>query len=119
MSRSLAAEEILREEHDVGASIAERRKDDFDTADPVIQIFAEACLFDRGFELAIRGAHEANVCAPARRLADAAKLAVLQNAKKLRLRGEQHLADRIEKQRSAVGALDRKRAEIDSARVHD
>src|SRR6266540_3747527 len=106
----LATEEVLREKHDVGPSLAQWRENDFDSTDSVIEILAETSVLDRGLQLAICGADDPNVGAAVRRVADAAKLAVLEKAKQLRLRGQRHLADLVEKQRSAVGGFDQSRA---------
>src|SRR5205814_808121 len=77
-----------------------------DTANAIVEIFAESSLFDRRFEFAIRRCDDADIRGTIRRFANPAKLTVLQKSQQFRLRGHRHLTDLIEEKRSAVGGLD-------------
>ena len=103
---AFASEKMLRDQHDVGSAIAERRQHDVHTADAVVEIFAETAFFDRSLEFAVRGTDDAHVGRAIRGLADTAELPVLQKTKQLGLNRQRHLADLIEKHRAAVRCLD-------------
>src|SRR6185436_10153960 len=86
VARALAREEMLREQHDVGATFTQRRQRDVDSADAVIQILAEASFLNCGLELSIRRANDAYVRRSIRRITDAAEFTVLKKSQQLRLR---------------------------------
>jgi hypothetical protein len=100
-------EHVLDEHRDVSRAVAERRHHDVEDGEPVIEIGAELAGVDLRAQVAVRGRDDADV--HRRRLvgADAADLAALERAQQLRLEVERQLADLVEKQRPAVGRLDR------------
>src|ERR1043165_942270 len=106
----LQGQEVIREERDVAGALAQRRQVDLDAADSIVEVFAETPLLDGRLELAIRGRDDADVGRAVDGVADAAKLAVLEKAKELCLRGQRHLADFVQEERAAVGRLDEARA---------
>ena len=106
MLRSFAGEEMSRQEEHVVPAIAQRRQRNLDAADPVIEVFAKMPFLDRVLELAIGRRDNANISASVHRLTDSAKFTVLKEPQQLRLRGERHLADFVEKKRPAVSSFD-------------
>ena len=66
---------------------------------PIEEVLSEVALLDALLEVAVRRRDDADVQVPARGGADAADLAVLQEAKHLDLRHERELADFIEETR--------------------
>src|SRR5205085_4353378 len=110
MALALLRQKMRREECDVVAALAQRRQRDLHAANSIVEIFAKSSVVDCRFELAIRGADDADVGSAIGGIADAAELAVLQKTQQLRLGGERHLADLVEEERAAVGRLDQSRA---------
>src|SRR2546423_3148827 len=106
MLLALGGEEVRGEEGDVAVALAQRRQRDLDAEDAVVEVLAEASLLDGRLELAVRGGDDADVGGAVGGVADAAKLAVLQESQKLRLRRQRQLADFVEEERAAVGRLD-------------
>src|SRR5216110_36605 len=109
MFLALCCEKVRREQHDVVAALTQRRQCDLDATNSIVEIFAKSSFFDSRLELAIRGADDANVSGAIDGVADAAEFALLQKTQQLRLRGERHLADLVEKERAAVGRFDQSR----------
>src|SRR5256714_2453795 len=106
MLLALGGEEVRGEQGDVAVALAQRRQRDLDAADAVVEVLAEASLLDGRFELAVRGGDDADVGGAVGGVADAPKLAVLQETEKLRLGRQRQLADFVEEERAAVGGLD-------------
>src|SRR5437763_622465 len=106
----LAREEGVRQQEDVVAPLTQRRQRDLDAANAVIEVLAKTSFLDGLIELAIRRRHDPDVGGTVRRLADTPELAVLEETQQLRLSGERHLANLVEKERPAVGRLDQSRA---------
>ncbi len=109
--RCLVAE-MLGEQHDVPAAFPQRRNTDQDRADAVVEIPAEAAV--RGFppEIAVGRANHTQVERPLPVVADAPDAAFLQGAQQEGLDIKRHLADFVEAQHPAIGALQNARLAV-------
>ena len=84
--------------------------------EPIVQILAEPRRRDLLLDVLVRRGEHAHVHLHRLRAADARHDAVLQHAQHLRLRGETHVADLVEKQRAAIRLLELARAIAQSRR---
>jgi hypothetical protein len=85
---------------------AEWRDVEMDDIESPVEVFAEAALIDLLFEIAVGGGDDAQVDFAFAVLADATNGSFLQNAQQFGLKGERHLADLIEEDRSTIGRLE-------------
>ena len=85
------------------AAIAQRRNQNADHREPVVQIFAEFALGHALFEVGIGRGDHADVDALRARFADRHDLALLEKPQQLRLHVERQVADFVEEQRAARG----------------
>jgi hypothetical protein len=85
--------------------LAQRREVDREDADPVPEVLAEAAGGDHVLEVAVGGRDQAHVDAARLLAADSLECAVLEDAQEAHLRGGGQLADLVEEERAAVGAL--------------
>src|SRR5271156_5285674 len=99
-------EEMLRQRQDVFAAFAQRRDLERNYAQAEIQISAEFAGRHFAPQLAIGRRHDAHVDLARLRRTDAHHLAVLEHAQQLSLEVRARLADLVEKQRAARGALE-------------
>ena len=88
------------------SALAQRRQVDREDRDPVPEVLAEAALGDHRVQVAMRGGDDAHVDVERLAAADALEAAVLQDAQQPHLRRQRQLADLVEEQRAAVGALE-------------
>ena len=105
-ARALAAREVLDEERDVLATLAQRRQPDRDDVQAVVEVLAEATRPHLGEQVAIARRHEAHVDDAHLRAAEPLHLALLDGAQELRLDAERQRVDVVEKERPAVGELE-------------
>ena len=99
-------QEVLDQQRNVLAPLGERRDDELDDAQPVVEILAELPGAHRRLEILVGGGEHAHVDLERLVAADALELALLQRAQQLGLRLERHVADLVEEQRAAVGGLE-------------
>src|SRR5271155_4284582 len=102
----MKGEEMLRQRQDVFAALAQRRDLERDYAQAEIQVSAEFAGRYFAPQLAIGRRHDAHVDLPRLRRAYPQHLAVLEHAQQLSLEVRARLADLVEKQRAARGALE-------------
>jgi hypothetical protein len=102
----VAREEVLEEQRDVVAAVAQRRQRDLEHVDPVEQVLAEPPGRDHGGEVAVRGRDDADVDLAGLGVADAGERALLEHAQHLDLERGRHVADLVEEERAVVGDLE-------------
>ena len=96
-------EEVIDQQRDVFAALAQRRNADRDDVQAIVEIFAKQ-VFGNGFvEIAVGGGNDAHVDGDFAGAADRTHGALLQHAQQLHLHGQRHLADFVEEDRAAVG----------------
>ena len=98
-------QEVTRQQRDVLAPLAHWRQREAHHVQAVVQILAETCFADRGFEVAMRGRDDANVDRRRLRRTDRADGAFLQDPQQFHLQRDRHVADFIEQHRAALGRL--------------
>ena len=98
------------EQRDVGASLTQWRYDEREHRESVIEILTKADDSTSSAEVAVGRRDDANVHTDRARRADARHLALLENAEQPLLYTGAHLADFVEKDRSAVRRLEHARA---------
>ena len=94
----------------------QRRHDDFDDAQPIVEILTEPRAVHIREQIAIRRGQHTHVDRPRAVLTDAPHLALLQDAQQLHLHGRRHVADFIKEQRAAIGGLEETGAILRRAR---
>ena len=95
--------EVLRQDGDVVAPLAQRRRADGDDVQAVVEVLAEAAGLDLLLEILVRRGDDADVDLDDGRRSDRLDFAFLQHAQHLRLRAQRHVADLVEEDRAAVG----------------
>ncbi len=104
------AAKVVQEELDhqahIGAALAQRRQVQFEYAQPVVQILAEAAFAHIGLQVLVRSGDDAHVDTHRVGAADRNEGMPFQNAQQFRLAFERQLAHFIEKERSQVGLLE-------------
>src|SRR6185295_2742574 len=95
-----------RELRDVLAPLAERRYRDPDDIETVVQILAELAALHFLLDDAVRRGEDADVDAGLLRLADAAHLALLEDAEELHLDLRRELADLVEEHGAPFGVAE-------------
>src|SRR5712692_10057323 len=99
-------EEIVAEERDVLGPLPQGRHPQRDGVDAEIEILAEAPLAQRGVEVDVRGADQAEIDVHDPVAADRPVLALLQDTQQLGLEIRRHLADLVQQQRAALRHLE-------------
>ena len=99
-------QEVLGEQRDVLAALAERRQRDRDDVDAVEQILAEPPFGDRFRQILVGRGDHADVGLQLLEPADAAEPPLLQHAQQLHLHDGAHLADLVEEDRALLGDLE-------------
>ena len=92
-------ERVFRQQRDVRAAVAQRRQRDGDDVDAIVEVLAKASLGDFLGQVAIGGGDQADVDPDRLVAADAAQLALLQDAQKLGLQADVEVGDLVEKER--------------------
>ena len=98
--------QVLREQRDVLAPLAQRRERDGKDIQPVVEIVAESTLPDFFRQIAIGGRDHAHVDVDGARAPQALELPFLQHAQQLRLQLDWQVANLVEEQRPAVSELE-------------
>ena len=99
-------DEIVDQDGNVLAPLAERGQADRDHLQPVVEVAAERARLDRLLQVAIGGREDADVDLDRLVRADAGDLAVFQHPQQLDLRGQGHVAHLVEEHRAAVGVFE-------------
>ena len=94
--------ELRGKRGDVFPVLAERRHDQLDDGQPIVEVHAEAAATRLGGEVAVRARDHTDVDVLDAARADLLDLAFLEHAKQLRLHRHGKLSDFVEDQRSAV-----------------
>ena len=100
------ADEVLDQRRDVLAALAQRRDLDAEDVEAVVEVVAEAAGLDLAAQVAVGGGDDAHVDLDRRRGADRQDLLGLDGAQQLDLQAERQVADLVEEDRAAPGALE-------------
>ena len=95
-------EEVIDEQQHIRLALAQRRNEQGEDVQAVVEILAERAGRDRLLEILVGRRNQAHVGLDRLGAADALELALLQHAQQLDLRREVDVADLIEKQRAAL-----------------
>ena len=99
-------EEVIGEQQQVGFALAERRHEDGEHVEPIVEVLAEGILRDGLLEILVRRGEQAHVGLDRFGAAQPLELALLQHAQQLDLRGGVDVADFVEEQCPALGELE-------------
>ena len=99
-------QEMIGEQQDVGLPLAQRRHEDREDVQSVVEILAEGAVGHRRFEDLVGRGDQADVRLDRLGAAEALELARLQHPQQLHLRLQVDVADFVEKQRAALGQLE-------------
>ena len=108
-------EEVLREDRNLLAALAQRRQVDRHDVEPEEQILAELSFGDGLLDIAVGGRNDAYVDAHVVLAAEARELAVLEHLQQLGLQRKAHVSDLVEEHRAVVGELELARLVLDRA----
>src|SRR5205809_3162564 len=97
-----AAQELLPQDLDIVAPVAQWREMNGDHVQPVVQVGAETAALDVVLEVAVGGGHDPDVHGNGLGAAHGDRLPLLQHARQLHLRGGRHLADLVQEERAAA-----------------
>src|SRR6185503_18901082 len=111
----VALEEMIGEDRDVLAPLAERRQPEREDLEPVVEILAEAAPGDLLLQVAVGRGDDAHVDVLRRRGADRADLPLLERAEELRLERRRRLRDLVEEERAPVRDLEEALLLVDRA----
>ena len=113
--RRVGVEEVLGQQADVLATVAQRRQVHGDGVDAIEEVLAELAALHGRREVAIGGGHQPDVHPARAGAAHAEERAGLQHAQQLHLAVGLHVADLVEQQRAAVRELDEAGLGVDGA----
>src|ERR1700754_3219845 len=99
-------EEVLRQQFDVAVAFAQRRHAQAQYVEPIEEVFAEAPLGHRFFQVDVGRGEHAHVHLDRPAAADAFDGSFLQHAQEVGLRVERQGADLVEEHRAAIGGLE-------------
>ena len=109
-------DEVLDEPRDVVGPLSQRRHSQSDDVDPVEEILTKSAGCHERDEIPVGRSNEPHIHLVRSFAAHGSELPVLQNAQQLRLHGERHLTDFVEKQRSPIGDVEQPGTRSDSPR---
>src|SRR5258708_4960176 len=95
-------QELLEQDGDIDAPLAQWMHVKRDTVQPGRQVVPEALRLDEVIQRLLSRGNDSDVDLHGPRLADRRDLVVLQHAQKLRLRGQRQLRELVEEQRASV-----------------
>ena len=107
--RAPAGEEMLREEHDVLATVTQGRQRERDHRQPVVEIFPEVPVPYRGRQVLVGGRDDLDIGGLAQRAAEPAHRLLLDDLQELGLKSLGEEPDFIEKDRAVVRGLEEPR----------
>ena len=96
-------QERFRKKRDIAQSLAERRKNDVDNVNAIIEILAEAAFFDQNGEVLVAGEDDADIDSDGVIGADRFKFPLLEHAQQLHLETWRGGIYFIQKNRPAIG----------------
>ncbi len=99
-------EEVIGQQHDVRLPLAQRRREDREDGEPVVQVGPERALLDEVLERPVSGRDQPDVDLDRRGTAEPLDFPLLQHAQQLHLRRRAQLADLVEEERAAIGQLE-------------
>src|SRR5438093_11659305 len=99
-------EKVVRKQHDVRFAVAQRRDEDGEDVQSVVEVLAELPLGHAGFEVAVGSDYQPDIDADRLGAAEPLELPFLKDAQELHLAGEGDLADLIEEDGAAVRQLE-------------
>ena len=99
-------EEVIDEQQEVGFPLPQRRHEDREDVEAVVQVLAEGAGGDRALHVLVGGGDEAHVDLDGLGAAQALELPLLQHPQQLHLGGQVDVADLVEEQRAALGELE-------------
>src|SRR5262249_26039955 len=102
----VAGDEVVDEEGDVLAALAEGRDHDGEDVDAVEKVLPEAAGLGLGVEVAVGGGEDADVDLDVAGVTQATEGLRLEEAEELDLEGEGELADLVEEEGAVVGLLE-------------
>jgi hypothetical protein len=104
--RAISLEEVLDQDRNVAAALPQRRHDDLDAVQPVIEVGAERAFCRQHGKTAIGRHDDAGVDVARHMTADALDRKVLNRAQQLGLRRRREIRYLVEKQRAAFGLFE-------------
>src|SRR5206468_15924 len=111
-------QDVLGEERDVLAALAQRRNGDGHDGEAEVEVLAEFPAGDLALQIALRRCDDADVGLDGFVSANATELARLEDAQELGLDVEREIADLVEEDRAAIGELEGALTRRDRAREH-
>src|ERR1700728_2470941 len=96
---------MLRQRANIFASFPQRRHNNRKNEHPMVQILAKRSLANMLFQVSVRRHHNAYIYSERLVTTDSLHFTFFQNAQKLGLHGDGHVANFVKKQRSAMGLL--------------
>jgi len=106
VSRRELLDEVVGQQRNVGAPLAQRGHEDLEHVQPVIEVLAEAARLHGQLEVLVGGGDHPHVDLHGLDSAQSLELALLQHAQQLDLGRRRQLADLVQEQRAAVGQLE-------------
>src|SRR5581483_9690578 len=107
---------MLYQQGNVAAAVAKRRHLQRHHIEAVVQVLPKLALPDAFLQVDIGGGDDPHIDLDRFRTPQALDFAVLQGPEELRLQVERHVADLVEKDRSAIGLLEAADSQIHGAR---
>src|SRR5262249_21861430 len=104
--RVVCVHEVVDERRDVVGARAQRRQRDRQHVQAIVQVLAEAAFLHLVLEIAVRRRNNANIDANVGDAANSLERLFFQESQQLRLERRRHLADFVEKDRTAVRRLE-------------
>ena len=101
-----SAQEMVRQQRNILAALAQRRHEKRNHVQPVEQIFAEISALDLLFQVLVGGGHHPHVHLHRFGRAHRLEPLLLERAQHLGLRPQAHVAHFVQEQRAAVGLLE-------------
>ena len=101
--------EMPLEQRKIFFAIRQPRRLNFHHGETVVQILPKTFLGDGGPQVVIRGGNDANIHFAGAQRSHSLHFLILEHAQELRLRGERHISDLIQKQRASMGVLEQAR----------
>src|SRR5258708_3808266 len=95
-----------RQKRDVFAAITQRRDQDRDDAEAIIEVFAKSAFGNLFFKIFVCGCNDADIYIRFFGAADGTNFAFLKDAIQLHLHGEAHVADFVHEERAAMSGLE-------------
>src|SRR5512143_2243715 len=97
---------MVREEHDIVRTVAQRRQRDRDDVEPIVQVLAELAALHRASEIHVRRGDDAHVDRDRFGAADPPRPTLLEYAQQLALKTKRQVTDLVEEERAAVRGLE-------------